>query len=249
MPNAGSHLRLLAALLTTTAAAGLTTAAPAAAQAVATATPATAGGKPTKLMWAVDGTVPPVAGRIPKALVMTAPGFTLDRRAIAKRCRKAQATLDECPKRSKIGTALMTILVTRPNGTVNPLGIEITLYQGSKTTVFAVIFLVGNRVVPGKLESTADGIALTFDPLPIPPAIPQVSYAFKDVSANLGVTRKVIKRVKGNGRKRRKRRTVRYSLVRTPADCAAGSWAATATLTFADTTSALLPASIACTAP
>jgi hypothetical protein len=179
---------------------------------------------------------------------MTAPGFTLDRRAIAKRCKQVQATLNECPKGSKIGTALMTILVTRPNGTVNPLGIDITLYQASKTAVFAVVFLVGNRVVPGRLESTADGIALTFDPLPTPPAIPQVSYAFKDVSASLGVTRKVTRRVKVPGRKHRKRRTVRYSLVRTPADCGASSWAAAETLGFPDATSALLPAPIACTA-
>ena len=76
-----------------------------------------------------------------------------------------------------------------------------------------------------------------------------MSYAFKDVSAELGVTRKVVKRVKVKGSKQRKRRTVRRHLVRTPASCTAGTWAAAATLTFPDTTSVLLPAPMTCTAP
>ena len=76
-----------------------------------------------------------------------------------------------------------------------------------------------------------------------------MSYAFKDVSADLGVTRKVVKRVKVKGRKtQRKRRTVRRSLVHTPASCAAGSWAAAMTVTFPDTTSVLLPAPMTCAA-
>ena len=153
MSHAGSHPRRLATLAIATAAAWLIAAAPAGAQAVGTATPGVSGDKPTTVRWAVDGTVPPIAGRIPTALVMTAPGFRLDRRAVAKRCRKDQATLDECPKGSKLGTALMTILVTRPDGTINPLGIEITLHQGPKTEVYAVAFLVGNRVVPGQARA------------------------------------------------------------------------------------------------
>ena len=248
MPGARIHARRTAWVTAAIAVACLIATAPAGAQAVGTATPGVAGEKPTRVSWAVDGTVPPVAGRIPSSLVMTAPGFALDRRAVAKRCRQEEATLDECPKGSKLGTALMTILVTRPDGTINPLGIDITLYEGPKAEVFAVAFLVGNRVVPGKLERTADGIALTFDPLPEPPAIPGVSYAFQGVSAELGVTRKVVKRVKVKGRKQRKRKTVRRHLVRTPARCAAGTWAATATLTFPDTTSVLLPAPMTCTA-
>jgi hypothetical protein len=159
--------RLVAALVVALAA-GLTTASSAGAQAVATATPNVAGGKGTRVSWAVDGLMPPVAGRVPSSLVMVAPAFGLDRRAVAKRCRKAQATLDECPKSSRIGSALMTIIVHRPNGTINELPIEITLYHGRRKSVLAVAFLVGTRVVPGKLERTDAGVVLTFDPLPAP---------------------------------------------------------------------------------
>jgi hypothetical protein len=238
--------RLVAALVVALAA-GLTTASSAGAQAVATATPNMAGGKGTRVSWAVDGLMPPVAGRVPSSLVTVAPAFGLDRRAVAKRCRKAQATLDECPKSSRIGSALMTIIVHRPNGTINELPIEITLYHGRRKSVLAVAFLVGTRVVPGKLERTDAGVVLTFDPLPAPPPFPGVSYEFKNVSVDLGVSRKVTRRVGPPGR--RKRRTVRYSLVRTPAACDAGAWAATVTLSFPDTTSALLNAPMACGAP
>lgn len=246
MSQRPSPHRLLGALVIAVAAC-FATASSAGAQAVGTATPDQSGGKGTRVSWAVDGLVPPVAARVPSALVMTAPGFRLDRRAVAKRCRKAQATLDECPRSSRMGTGLMTIIVHRPNGTINELPIEITLYHGPRKSVLAVAFLVGTRVVPGKLERTDDGVMLTFDPLPEPPPIPGVSYEFKNVSVNLGVSRKVTRRIGPSGR--RKRRTVRYSLVRTPAACDAGAWAATVTLNFPDTTSALLNAPMACSAP
>ena len=238
-----SRRRVLAALLIALAAC-LASASSAGAQAVATATPNLPGGEGTRVSWAVDGLVPPVAGRIPAALVMTAPGFRLDRRAVARRCSQEQATLDECPAKSRIGTALMTIRVHRPAGDINEVPIEITLYHGAKNVMLAVAFLVGTRVVPGTLQQTDAGVVLTFDPLPEPPAILGVSYDFKSVSANLGASRKVTKRVGRPGHRRR--RTVRYSLVRTPQSCDGGAWATSVLFSFPDTTSALLPAPMAC---
>lgn len=222
----------------------LATAASANAAATASATPSVAGGMATKLAWDVDGLAPPVSGRIPTSLVVTAPGFKLDRRAVAQRCGELKAKLDECPKKSTIGTGTLTIIVHRPDK-VNEVAFDIVLYHGKGTKVLAVTDFIGIRVVPGQLTESG-GVRLTFDPLPTPPVIPgvQITYQFKGVSVRLGAKRKVVKRVGPHHR----RRTVRHSLVRTPKKCTGGSWAATGTLGFPDATSLPLPTTIACTA-
>lgn len=221
----------------------LAAAGPASADATGTATPARAGGTMTTLSWVVDGLAPPVSARIPRSLAVTAPGFSLDRRAVAKRCSELQAKLNECPRKSKIGTGTLGIIVHRPAG-VNPLEFDIVLYHGKGTKVLAVTDFIGIRVVPGRLTN-AGRVRLTFDPLPTPPEIPgvQVTYEFKGVSVRLGAKRKVVKRVGA----RRVRRTFRYSLLRTPEQCDGGSWAATATLGFPDGTNQPLPTPMACT--
>ena len=237
-----NRMRFFAALPLAVAAC-LATAGAASAGATGSATPGGAGGKATTLSWAVDGLAPPVSARIPRSLVVTAPGFKLDRRAVAVRCSELQAKLNECPKKSKIGTGTLSIIVHRPAG-INPLDFDIVLYHGKGTKVLAVTDFIGIRVVPGQLTS-AGGVRLTFDPLPTPPTflgVP-VSYEFKGVSVRLGAKRKVVKLV---GR-RRSRRTFRYSLVRTPKKCDGGSWAATASLGFPDGTSQPLATPMACT--
>jgi hypothetical protein len=240
MSHARWSPRSLRALLLA-AAAVLVTASPAAAQAVATATPAKAGGQATKLHWQVDGTLPPVSGIIPSSLVLTAPGFKLDRKAVAKRCGSESAALNECPKASRMGAGSLSILVNRPIGP-NNLTFDITFFRGAGSKVLAVTDFIGIRVIPGVLTSTGGGITLTFDPLPAPPPIPGVSYQFTGVTADLGAKLKVVKRV---GRKHHKRKkTFRYSLVKTPSACTTGSWAATATLAFPAETLAL-PAALA----
>ena len=219
----------------------LVTAASASANATGSATPAVAGHKPTTVAWDVDGLAPPVLGRIPKSLVVTAPGFKLDRRAVAERCSDLQAKLNECPRKSKIGTGTLTIVVHRPDR-VNEVAFQVALYQAAGTKILAVTDFIGIRVIPGRLTSSG-GVQLTFDPLPTPPQIPGIviTYEFKGVSVNLGAKRTVVKRVKG------KRRKVRHSLVLTPKKCNGGSWAATAALGFPDGTSLPLPTPIACT--
>jgi hypothetical protein len=232
----------LAAAGLLTAAISLTAAASAGAQAVTTATP-NEPGKGTRLNWDVDGTPPPIAGRVPSSLTLSAPaGFVLNTKAVAKRCRPLQARLDECPAKSRIGSALMIIGVNKPSGP-SDLPVDIKLYRGKSNKVLAVTFLAGVRVVPGTLDG-GDGIALTFDPLPVPPVIPQVSYQFKRVTVNLGVSRKVTRKVRGS----KKRRKVRLHLVRTPTECTTGTWATTAQLGFPDATTALLQAPAACSA-
>ena len=242
MSRPPTRIRLRAAL--SLALAGcLVTAVSASADATGNATPAVAGGKATSVAWAVDGLAPPVSGRVPTSLLVTAPGFSLDRRAVAKRCGEVQAKLNECPKKSKIGIGTLTIIVHRPAG-VNEVAFNIALYHGKGTKVLAVTDFIGIRVIPGQLTN-AGGVRLTFDPLPTPPEIPgvQITYQFKGVSVTLGTKRKVVKRVGP----RRTRRTFRYSLVSTPKKCDVGSWAATATLGFPDATSQQLPTPITCT--
>ena len=240
MSRAPSPIRLRVALPLALAGCLLTTAS-ASADATGSAAPAVAGGKPTTLAWDVDGLAPPVFGRVPRSLVVTAPGFKLDRRAVAKRCGEQQAKLNECPRKSKIGTGTLGIIVNRPDR-VNEVEFAIVLYHGEGTKVLAVTDFIGIRVVPGQLTPSG-GVRLTFDPLPEPPVIPgiQIPYQFKGVSVRLGASRKVVKRVG----QRRSRRTLRYSLVRTPKGCA-GSWAASATLGFPDGTTLPLPTPMAC---
>jgi hypothetical protein len=232
-----------------TIAATLATAAPAGAQAVATATPNVAG-KPTLLHFAVDGTVAPVSGRIPSALAVTAPGFSLDDRAAPKRCKQLQATLNECPKASRIGRATLTITVIQPTS-VRDVPINIVMYRGQGSTVYAITFLTGWRVVPGTID-TAAGVALRFDPLPEPPpVVPEVSFAFKGLTLDLGLQRTVVtkKRIKVRKKGKRKTRLVvrrsKYDLLHAPAQCT-GSWPTSVSLSFRDGTSTPFELSAAC---
>jgi len=243
MSGASTHIRPHAALPLVLAGC-LAMAGAARADGTGSATPASAGGNATTLAWDVDGLAPPVSARIPRSLVVTAPGFTLDRRAVATRCSELQAKLNECPRKSKIGTGWLSIVVHRPNGTVNEVKFDLGLYLAKGTKVFAVTDFIGIRVVPGRLTD-AGGVRVTFDPLPTPPEIPgvELTYEFKGVSVTLGAKRTEVRRVGA----RRARRTFRYSLVRTPERCAESSWAATATLGFPDGTSQPLPTPMACT--
>lgn len=241
------HARVLTTALLGVAA-SLAVVAPAHGQAVTTATPNQAGAG-TRLHWAVDGTVDPVARRIPSALTMSAPpGFGYDLAAVPVRCKPLDARLDECPAKSRIGSALMTIRVFKPAGPAD-LPIDIKLYQGQGDQLMAVAFLAGVRVVPGRID-TSNGIQVIFDPLPVPPVIPEVSYEFVGVTVDLGVTRRVAvpgEKAKGRkGKQRRPRRTTRVDLVQTPATCPAGGWATTAMLAFPDGSTTLMDAPAAC---
>ena len=231
--------RVLATFLVT-AAVWLTAAAAAHGQAVATVTPNQAG-KGSRLHWAVDGFPPPINGQIPTALTMSAPpGFRLNTAAVAKRCKPLQAKLDECPRRSRIGAAVLTIHVEKPSGP-RDLPIPVKLYLGPKNRLLAVAFLAGVRVVPGSI-SGSNGIGVTFDPLPSPPPIPQVSYSFIGVTLDLGTSRRITRKVKG----RKKRKRVRINLVKNPSDCASGSWALSSTLGLPDGTRPVFASPVAC---
>jgi hypothetical protein len=224
----------------------LTVATAADAQGVATATPNNAG-KASRLHWEVDGTAPPISGQIPRSLTMSAPpGFTLNTAAVAKRCKPLQAQLDECPRKSRIGTAELRIHVEKPSGP-RDLPVPVTLYLGRKNALMAVAFLAGPRVVPGSI-SGSNGITVRFDPLPTPPPIPQVSYSFLGVTLDLRAHRTITRKAshKTKGKKARRGRKIRFDLVKNPPNCASGTWAFSSTLGLPDGTAPAFTTPVAC---
>lgn len=202
-------------------------AAPAAAQVTATATPNRAGQAST-LHFDLDGLAPPIGGRIPLALQLSAPqGFKLNPKAVAKRCSQESAKLNECPRASRFGRGVLVVHVTAPDQN-RDVTIPLNVYLHSRKTILAVAYVFGWQVVPGTL-STQNGISVTFNPLPAGPPFPGVSYALKRITFDFGAKRMVKHRVKGK-RHAKKRRV---SLIRNPATCS-GSWESSISLTFRD---------------
>jgi len=245
------QLALALATAALVAAASLTATAAAGAQATANAAPSQAG-KASLLHWAIDGGQAPINGQIPTSVTMAAPpGFGLNYKAVAERCRPLQAKLNECPTKSRIGSAVLTIHIDKPAGP-RDLPLSIKLYLGPKNSLLAVGFLAGVRVVPGSI-SGSNGIAVTFNPLPTPPVIAQVSYRFLGLSLDLGTHRTVTQKVKSRTTGRRpahkaKGKKTRIDLVSNAQQCSSGSWAFTATVGLPDGTRSVFDSPVACSA-
>jgi hypothetical protein len=237
--------RIVLALLTTIAG-SLWVAAPAGAQAASSATPAKAG-KASNLHFEVDGLAPPIGGRLPSALAMTAPpGFRLNPDALSKRCSVQSAKLNECPQGSLMGNGTLQVIVTAPDG-VRVATIPIQVYLHSDTKIIAVAFVFGWRVVPATVNA-ANGIVMAFDPLPAGPPFPNISYALQRISfdfrAKRVVKKRKVRRVKG----KRDVIVVKQSLdlITNPHTCR-GSWASSVALRFPDGSVATLAAPTTCT--
>lgn len=203
--------------------ASLLAAAPsAAADATATATPAKAG-QPSTLHFDINGLAPPISGRLPKALQLSAlPGFKVNLQAIAKRCSGESAKLNECPAGSQFGKGELTIGVTQQGNASRDVTIPLTVYLHSSNSILAVAEVLGWQVVPATL-STRNGLVVRFDPLPAGPPFAGVSYTLKRITIDLGASRVI---------KKGKRRT-KVTLIRNPARCS-GSWPSSVALTFRD---------------
>lgn len=218
--------------------------------AAAAAAPTTANAKiPSSagrtLTFGASAVGPPVNGRIPSSLTFTAPGFRLDPRAVAKRCKHEQAVLNECPAQSQIGVGKLMIHVVTPQFTRDTT-LPITAYLQSTRRVLAVAFLGGPHVVPATI-STAGGITLSFNPLPAPPPFPSTTLSLDSVSIKLGATRTVVTRI--HRRIHAKRKTIvkrtRYYLIHNPNKCA-GPETSSIAMGFPDGTSATLATPVAC---
>jgi hypothetical protein len=186
-----------------------------------------------------------VAGKVPKALTFTAPGFRFDPRAVPKRCKPLQSTLDECPAKSRIGTGTLVIQVNAL-GQLRTTEIPMSFYLRSNRAVYAITKISVTRATPGTISTSGGAVAFSFTDLPDPPPFPSVTYALQRVTVTLGVTNKVTKVVRKKGKKRK--RTARRSLLRTPSSCDGGSWASTVGFGYADGTSELVPAPMPCVA-
>jgi hypothetical protein len=235
--------RIVIALLPLAALLGA--AAPAAAQGTSSATPDTAGTAST-LHFAVDGLAPPVLGRLPSALALTAPaGFELNPKALSKRCSEDAAKLNECPHGSLMGSGALQVIVTAPDG-VREVKIPIQVYLHSRTRILAVAFVFGWRVVPGTLN-LSDGIVVDFDPLPAGPPFPNVSYQLKEIFFDFAADRVVKKRKVRHVNGKRRVRVVkrRLHLITNPRTCE-GSWASSISLRFPDGAVTPLAAPTAC---
>jgi hypothetical protein len=234
-------------------AAALVAVAPAHAQTGSSTTPNTAG-KGGVLRFSLDATQAPVNGLVPRTLVLQAPGFRYDARAVVGRCTQQLAVLNECPPDSRIGDGGLVIHVVTPDGERDATPtLDLYLEKGSTKRVLAIAFVAGYRVVPGTITTTGGGVTLRFDPLPAPPAFPNVSYALRSIKVRVGAHR-TVKRyrtvtVRRNGkvvrRVRRLAGSTRYDLVRNPATCA-GSWPSTMLLGFPDASQLTVPVPTPC---
>jgi hypothetical protein len=233
-------------LLSLSLAALLATAAPAAAQGVSSATPATPG-KASSLHFEVDGLAPGLDGRLPTALELTAPGFKANRKALAKRCGEQAAKLNECPRKSRMGKGFLLVEVTAPDG-IRDVNIPINVYLHSKSRILAVAFVFGWRVVPGTMSADG-GITIGFDPLPAGPPFEGVTYRLKQIAFDFGAKRTIkqrkVRRVNGERRVRVVRK--RVDLITNPGACEGGAWASTMSLRYPDGAVAPLATPTACT--
>jgi hypothetical protein len=226
-------MRRIVLILLTFIAGLLGAAAPAGAQGTSSASP-DAAGKASTLHFEVDGLAPPIGGRLPSALALTAPsGFRLNLAALSKRCSEQAAKLNECPGRSRMGSGSLQVIVTAPDG-VRDVTIPINVYLHSRSRILAVAFVFGWRVVPGTL-SARDGIVVDFDPLPAGPPFEGVSYTLKRISFDFGAKRVIKKRTvrRVNGKRRVRVTKRRVDLITNPRTCG-GSWASSITLRFPD---------------
>jgi hypothetical protein len=216
-------------------------AASAAAQTTASATPKAAG-RATTLHFNIDGLAAPIGGRLPRGLQVAAPaGVQVNPLAIVGRCSQESAKLNECPASSRLGRGSLVVNVTAPNNgivTVRTVTIPLLVYVHSATKILAVAKVFGWQVVPGTLN-THKGFTIGFDPLPAGPPFPGVSYALKQITLNLGATRKVT--IKKGAHVTRQR----VDYFRNPSSCH-GGWKSSVSLTFPDGTAAQLSVPVPC---
>ena len=230
----------------------LCTAAPAAAQSTAVVTPdLTSAG--THMRLALDGSQPPVNGRVPRGLILAAQrGFRFDGKAVKGRCSLAQAQQDGCPMETRVGTGFADVTAYSPLfGSIDvKASIESFLApRKSKKELSGVLTslnVMGTQTwARGYVDAPAKGdygLRVVFDDLPATPGGFQVT--LKRFEIEFGAERDITrtKRVKG------KRRLVRehHAMLRNPRACGRGYWLGRASLRFDDGSTGVIDAPIGC---
>ena len=236
-------------LLPLTLLATLSIAAPAGAQAIATATPPKAGGA-TKLHFEIDGLQDPVSQRIPSALTFTVPaGFTFDRRAVSRALQPPERDPQRVPRGSAIGTGTLLIGVTLPEG-ARDATIPLHAYMSTGNRIWMIAYVTGWRVVPGTIlarPTACRSCSIRCRPRRRSRTSPTRSSASRSTSGT-----RVIKKVVRSGKRKRGSKTrkarvtkTRVDLIHAPAQCA-DNWPASINATFPDGSALPLPAPMPC---
>lgn len=231
----------------------LLAAAPAAAQHSAVATPdlTNAG---THVRLTLDGTQPPVDGRVPRGLTLAARrGFRFDPKAVKGRCDLQQARAEGCPADSRIGTGFADVTATSPLFGTFDIRAQIETFLGDRENrkgelagVITTLNVMGTETVArGRVEVPASGpygLRVVYDELPATPG--GFTVTLRRFETEFGAQRTITRtrRVKGKRRKVKER----HVLTRTPRTCTTGSWAGHATLRFDDGSIAEIDAPFSC---
>jgi hypothetical protein len=231
----------------------LCAAAPAAAQNTAVATPdLTNTGSHLRL--SLDGSQPPVSGRLPRGLILAAKrGFRFDAKSVKGRCELEQAQGDGCPADSHIGSGFADVTATSPAFGTFDVHATIETYlapRASKRELAGVIVtlnVLGTQTTArGRVEAPKTGtygLRVVFDELPPTPA-EGFTVTLKRFETEFGAERTITRTRRVNGKRRRVKE--RHVLLRNPKTCTTGSWAGRATLRFEDGSQAVIDAPIAC---
>jgi hypothetical protein len=217
-------------------------AAPAAAQSTAVVTPdLTNAGSHMRLT--LDGTQPPVNGRLPKGLILAAKrGFRFDGQAVEGRCTIQQVQGDGCPANSRVGTGFADVTATSPLfGTFEIRAIIESFLAPRRNKkelagVITTLNVMGTQTYArGYVDAPKKGrygVRVVFDELPPTPGGFEVT--LKRFEVEFGAERKV----KGH----------RHAMLRNPLTCTTGSWPGRATLRFEDGSTGVVDAPIGCRA-
>ncbi len=230
----------------------LLAAAPAAAQSTAVVTPdLTNAGSHMRL--ALDGSQPPVNGRVPKGLILAAQrGFRFDGKAVAGRCTLEQAQTDGCPADSRVGTGFADVTATSPQFGTFDIKASIESFLAPRKSkkelsgVLTSLNVMGIQTwARGYVDAPASGdygLRVVFDELPATPGGFQVT--LRRFEIEFGAERKLTRTKRVNGKRRRVKEN--HAMLRNPRGCARGNWLGRATLRFEDGSTGVIDAPIGC---
>jgi hypothetical protein len=231
-------------------------AAPAAAQSTAVVTPdlTNAG---THMRLSLDGSQPPVNGRVPRGLILASQrGFRFDGKAVKGRCRleQAQQQGEGCPANSRVGTGFADVTASSPLFGTFDIRAQIENFLAPRKSkkelagVIVTLNVMGTQTAArGYVDAPAKGsygLRVVFDELPQLP--PGFTVTLKRFEVEFGAARdiKKTKRVKG----KRRKVTEHHAMLRNPRTCTTGSWLGRATLRFDDGSTGVIDAPIGCRA-
>jgi hypothetical protein len=230
----------------------LCAAAPAAAQSTAVVTPdLTHAG--THMRLTLDGSQPPVNGRVPKGLILAAQrGFKFDGKSVKGRCTLDRAQTEGCPMETRVGTGFADVTAYSPLfGSIDiKASIESFLApRKSKKELSGVLTslnVLGTQTwARGYVDGPAAGdygLRVVFDDLPPTPGGFQVT--LKRFEVEFGAERDITRTRRVNGKRRRVKE--HHAMLRNPGGCARDYWLGRATLRFDDASTGIIDAPIGC---